>query len=113
MYTPYDLQINRKEQDVKYLRNARGRLKSAQDFTNRTVNGLDSGASGVVNGLQVDCSAKNATSSVVNALSEYVVRLNTAITNLERELSTLDVKRSSFIREKQEELRRKAMEEVQ
>ena len=46
-------------------------------------------------------------------LSEYMVRLNTAITNLERELSTLDVKRSSFIRDKQEELRRKAMEEVQ
>ena len=42
-----------------------------------------------------------------------MVRLNTAITNLERELSTLDVKRSSFIRDKQEELRRKAMEEVQ
>ena len=42
-----------------------------------------------------------------------MVRLNTAITNLERELSILDVKRSSFIRNKQEELRRKAMEEVQ
>ena len=113
MHTPYDLQINRKRMDLKALRGALARLNSAQNAVNGLVGNLNTNASHAQGCFQVGCSASNATTNINNALGEYSRRLSSSIASLESDISTLTNYKNSFIRQKQEELRRKAMEEVQ